>query len=30
VNAVAATDTLTRVKTALYLLASSPQFQVER
>jgi hypothetical protein len=30
VNAYAATDTLDRVRTALYLVASSPQFQVER
>ena len=30
VNAVAASDTLTRARTALYLVAASPQFQVER
>jgi uncharacterized protein (DUF1800 family) len=29
-NAISASDTLTRTKTALYLLAASPQFQVER
>jgi uncharacterized protein (DUF1800 family) len=29
-NAISASDTLARTKTALYLLAASPQFQVER
>jgi hypothetical protein len=30
VNAVAATDTINRVRMAVYLLASSQQYQVER
>ncbi len=30
VNAVSATDTLTRAKTAFYLVVTSPQYQVER
>lgn len=30
VNAVSASDTLARARTALYLVAASPQFQVER
>lgn len=30
VSAVSATDTLTRARTAVYLVAASPQFQVER
>ena len=30
VSAVAASDTLTRARTAVYLVAASPQFQVER
>jgi len=30
VNAVAATDSLTRAKTAFYLVATSSQYQVER
>jgi hypothetical protein len=30
INAVAATDPLTRAKTAFYLVVTSPQYQVER
>jgi hypothetical protein len=30
VNAVAATDTLNRARGALYLVLTSPQFQVQR
>jgi hypothetical protein len=30
INAIAATDPLTRAKTAFYLVITSPQYQVER
>ena len=30
VNAIAATDTLNRARTAAYLVVGAPQFQVER